>query len=413
MKAEIISIGDELLLGQTINTNAGWMGQKLFEAGVEVQQVTTITDSREHILQALQNALSRAEVVLLTGGLGPTRDDITKETLCEFFDTKLVMNTEVRDKIRAYFESRNLPILPVNEQQAELPEMADVLINRRGTAMGMWFERDGKVVVSMPGVPHEMEGMMVEEVLPRLEKLFGNSGSYYQVVQTIGKGESFIARKIMDWEDKIRSEGLGLAYLPSTGMVRLRVSGPKSMKDQIDKESRNLVEILGDIVFAEGDITLSEVIADLLRASGKTLSLAESCTGGYLAHLITANPGSSEYFIGGAVTYSNAMKSELLGVSEESINTEGAVSESVARQMAEGMRKRSGSDFSLAITGIAGPDGGTREKPVGTVWIAISSAEGTRAVQNRFGRNRHRNIRVSALYAMDMLRRHLEGQNLE
>src|SRR5690606_18671297 len=231
MRAEIMSIGDEILLGQTINTNAAWMGQQLYPAGIEVHQVTTITDDRDHILNALRESTMRVDLVFVTGGLGPTQDDITKETLCEFFDTKLVVNDDVLHGIREYFSSRNLKMLPENEAQAELPEDAEILINRRGTAMGMWFEKNGKVVISMPGVPHEMEGMMREEVLPRLHENYSNGGSYYTVIQTIGKGESFIAHELRDWEKRIRSEGLGLAYLPSSGVVRLRISGPKTERD--------------------------------------------------------------------------------------------------------------------------------------------------------------------------------------
>jgi len=407
--AEIISIGDELLLGQTINTNAAWMGQELYGVGVEVRQVVTITDQHEHILRALKEATSRCDLVLITGGLGPTRDDITKETLCEFFDTRLVMNQEVLGRIRAYFESRNLPILPANEQQAELPENADVLINKRGTAMGMWFERDGKIVVSMPGVPHEMQGMMTEEILPRLDTQFSNGGSYYTVVQTIGKGESFIANAIKDWEDRIRNEGLSLAYLPSMGQVRLRISGPKSEKEAIDREADELENLLGDIVFARGDVSLPEAIAALLKESKLKLAVAESCTGGYLAHLITSIAGSSDYFTGGIVSYSNQMKIDLLGVDADIINARGAVSEEVVCQMADGVRKHTGADVAVSLSGVAGPDGGTEDKPVGTVWIGLSSAKGTKGFLFRFGRNRERNIHISALFALNILRRHIQG----
>lgn len=413
MKAEIISIGDELLLGQTINTNAAWMGQELYGVGVEVQQVTTITDQREHILNALRESTSRCDLVLITGGLGPTRDDITKEALCEFFDSKLVMNHEVLGRIRAYFESRNLAILPVNEQQAELPEKAQLLLNRRGTAMGMWFEENGKVVISMPGVPHEMQGMMAEDILPRLADRFNAGGMYYTVVQTIGKGESFIAQSIREWEDRIRAEGLSLAYLPSMGQVRLRVSGPKSERQKVDHEADQLERNLGDIVFARGDVSMPEAIAELLRNSNKTLAVAESCTGGYLAHLITTIPGSSEYFLGGVVSYSNEMKVKSLGVERSVLEARGAVSEEVVCQMAEGVRKLTGADLAISTSGIAGPSGGSNEKPVGTVWIGLSDGERTKAFQYKFGRNRERNIHITATFALNILRRYLQGIKLE
>lgn len=406
MLAEIISIGDEILLGQTINTNAGWMGRALHDAGIQVRQVTTITDEREHILSELKEALNRVDIVLITGGLGPTQDDITKETLSEFFDTELVMNEEVLAGIRKHFAARGLEVLPENERQAALPAAADILINKRGTAMGMWFEQDGKIVISMPGVPHEMEGMMRDDIVPRLSERFANSGAYYCVVQTIGKGESFIANQLRDWEQLIRSEGLSLAYLPSLGIVRLRITGPKSEQERIHTEASNAAKILGDIVFTQDERSLPEVIGEQLRKAGKTLAVAESCTGGYLAHLLTSVPGSSDYFVGGAVTYSNDMKQNLLGVNPATIASEGAVSEAVVRQMAEGMRQKSGADLALATSGIAGPDGGSDDKPVGTVWIGLSHANGTEAMHFKFGRNRERNIQVSAIYALDVLRRY-------
>lgn len=407
MRAEIISIGDEILLGQTINTNAAWMGQQLYPAGIEVHQVTTITDDRDHILNALRESTMRVDLVFVTGGLGPTQDDITKETLCEFFDTKLVMNDEVLHGIREYFSSRNLKMLPENEAQAELPENAEILINRRGTAMGMWFEENNKVVISMPGVPHEMEGMMREEVLPRLHERYSNGGSYYTVIQTIGKGESFIAHELRDWEKRIRSEGLGLAYLPSSGMVRLRISGPKTERDRIEQETDEAVKLLGDIVFSRNDKTLSEVVGDLLREKNLNLALAESCTGGYIAHMITAVPGCSDYFAGGVVAYSNAHKTALLNVQQNTIRQHGIVSEQVVCEMADGIRTRTGADVSLSTSGISGPGGGTPDVPVGAVWIGVSCGGITKGYYYKLGRNRDRNIKVAGLFALDLLRRQL------
>jgi len=409
MRAEIISIGDEILLGQTINTNAAWMGQQLYPAGIEVHQVTTITDDRDHILNALRESTMRVDLVFVTGGLGPTQDDITKETLCEFFDTKLVVNDEVLHGIREYFSSRNLKMLPENEAQAELPEDAEILINRRGTAMGMWFEKNGKVVISMPGVPHEMEGMMREEVLPRLHENYSNGGSYYTVIQTIGKGESFIAHELRDWEKRIRSEGLGLAYLPSSGVVRLRISGPKTERDRIEQETDEAVKLLGDIVFAHDDKTLSEVVGDLLRKKNLKLALAESCTGGYIAHMITAVPGCSDYFAGGVVAYSIAHKTTLLNVQQQTIQQHGIVSEQVVCEMADGIRARTGADVSLSTSGISGPGGGTPDVPVGSVWIGVSYGGTTKGYFYKLGRNRDRNIKVASLFALDLLRRELLG----
>lgn len=413
MQAEIITIGDEILLGQTINTNAAWMGKHLYEAGVEVQQVTTITDREDHILAELKEATSRVDVVLITGGLGPTQDDITKDTLCKFFNTRAVLNPEVLRHVESFFVERKLPMLPSNIKQAEMPEAADVLMNTRGTAMGMWFERENKIVVSMPGVPHEMETMMRDEIIPRLEKRFPDGGGYYSVVQTIGKGESFIAQQLHDWESRIRAEGLSLAYLPSLGSVRLRVSGRRSEKQRIENEVNILVDILGDIVFARGEITLSETIGDMLRQHNLKLAVAESCSGGYLAHDITAVPGSSDYFLGGVVSYSNALKESLLGVRSETLATHGAVSKEVVCEMADGIRNRTGADVALATSGIAGPGGATDDKPVGQVWVGIAHSGGTTGTVFQFGRRRDRNIRMSSTFALNELRKYLMTLPLE
>jgi nicotinamide-nucleotide amidase len=409
MFAEIISIGDQLLLGQTINTNAAWMGEQLHLSGFKLKQVTTISDEREHILSALKDAESRADLILITGGLGPTKDDITKETLCEYFGTRLVMNEQVLQGITAFFSGRGLPMLDVNIKQAELPESAEILENTRGTAMGMWFNKGEKVFVSMPGVPHEMKGMMHEHVLPRVQALFQNEGSYYQVILTVGMGESFIAEKIAVWESRIREEGLGLAYLPSPGIVKLRVSGPKSLSNKVDDECLELENLLGDLVFGRNESSLSESVGKLLRQQNKTVSVAESCTGGFVGHLITSVPGSSDYFKGGVISYSNQLKSELLKVSGADLEHFGAVSEIVVKQMADGVRKTCGTDFGIATSGIAGPDGGTTEKPVGTVWIAISSAKETTAFKFIFGKSRERNIAIAANYALNLLRKRIIG----
>jgi nicotinamide-nucleotide amidase len=407
MIAEIISIGDELLLGQTINTNASWMGEQLHLAGFKLRQVSTISDERAHILSALSEAESRADLILITGGLGPTKDDITKTTLCEYFETDLVMNDHVLQGITAYFNGRGLPMLDVNAKQAELPRAAEVIENTRGTAMGMWFNKDKKAFVSMPGVPHEMKGMMMEQVLPRLKERFKTDGSYYQVLHTVGVGESFIADKIADWETRIRAEGLGLAYLPSPGTVKLRVSGTIVNAAKVDEECYQLESLLGDIVFGRNEATLPGVVGMLLRQSNKSLSVAESCTGGFLGHLITSVPGSSDYFKGGVLSYSNEMKISILGVDTIDIQRYGAVSELVVKQMAEGVRKITGADYAIATSGVAGPDGGTDENPVGTVWMAVSEAQQTTAIRYVFGKSRERNIALASNYALNLLRKRI------
>jgi len=407
MIAEIISIGDELLLGQTINTNASWMGEQLHLAGFTLRQVSTISDERVHILSALSEAESRADLILITGGLGPTKDDITKQTLCEYFETDLVMNSFVLQGITAYFTGRGLPMLDVNIRQAELPRAAEVIENTRGTAMGMWFNKGDKAFVSMPGVPHEMKGMMSEQILPRLKERFKTAGSYYQVLHTVGVGESFIADKIAAWESRIRAEGLGLAYLPSPGTVKLRVSGTLTNTARVDEECNQLEALLSDIVFGRNEVTLPGAVGELLRKNKESMAVAESCTGGFLGHLITSVPGSSDYFKGGVLSYSNEMKASVLGVSSSDIQEFGAVSEQVVKQMAEGVRKLSGTDYGISTSGIAGPDGGTDEKPVGTVWIAVSDTEKTTATKFIFGKSRERNIALASNYALNLLRKRI------
>jgi nicotinamide-nucleotide amidase len=410
MIAEIISIGDELLLGQTINTNASWMGEQLHIAGIYLQQVTTISDERAHILTAIAEAEKRADLIIMTGGLGPTKDDITKQTLCEYFNTSLVINEEVLRKITAYFTGRGLVMLEVNKQQAALPKSAEIIENTRGTAMGMWFTKGNKNFISLPGVPHEMKGMMLDKILPILKERFDNQGSFYQVIQTVGVGESFIAEKIKGWETRIREEGLGLAYLPSPGIVKLRVSGPIQEEDRVKQESSKLEALLGEIVFGKDQITLSEALGNLLRNQKSTLAVAESCTGGYLGHLLTAVSGSSDYFKGGVISYTNSVKSDLLKVNSEDIEKYGAVSEEVVKQMAVGVRKLCNSTYGLATSGVAGPNGGSAEKPVGTVWIAVSDDKETTAWKFTFGKSRERNISISAIYALNRLRLHILQQ---
>ena len=419
MRAEIISIGDEILLGQTINTNAAWMGQQLYPAGIEVHQVTTITDDREHILNALRESTMRVDLVFVTGGLGPTQDDITKETLCEFFDTKLVMNKEVLHGIREYFSSRNLKMLPENEAQAELPEDAEILINRRGTAMGMWFEKNGKVLISMPGVPYEMKGIMRDFGFEKIKNYFRTQPIIHKTILTQGIGESFLAEKINDWETALRNEGMFLAYLPSPGIVKLRISGyaengnADKIEQRIDHYIKEVVRRIPEFAFGRDRETLAEVVGNILKTRKQTLALAESCTGGYLAHLITSVPGSSAHFMGGVVAYSNESKMNLLGVSANSLELEGAVSEKVVKEMANGARKKFNATFALALSGIAGPDGGTDEKPVGTVWIALAGPLETVAKKVNFGKSRSRTITVSALTALNWLRIEIFKSELE
>lgn len=406
MQTEIITIGDELLIGQTVNTNASWIGKELSVNGFNVFRCTTITDARDDILSSLENALSRSEFVIITGGLGPTKDDVTKETLCEFFDTNLTLRTAVLQRIKMYFEGKGREMLPSNIQQAELPESCIVLDNLLGTASGMWFEKEGKIIVSIPGVPYEMKALMEKEVLPRAKAYFSVNGLFYQTLMTQGVGESFLADKIKNWEDRIYRDGLALAYLPSPGVVKLRLSSKKGTTDA-DLISQYLDEIknmLPKYVYGVNDSSIFEVIGVLLKEKGLTLGTVESCTGGGIAREIVQVAGSSAYFEGSLVTYSNRLKNKLADVSNTTLEKYGAVSEQVVREMAEGGRRVLNVDCVMAVSGVAGPDGGTPEKPVGTVWISVATPDKTIAKRFQFGENRGRNLTMTALSATNLLR---------
>ncbi len=415
MIVEIINIGDELLIGQVINTNAAWMAEQLNLNGFRVHQFTVISDSRVHILQALAEAETRAEIVLMSGGIGPTKDDITKHTLCEFFNTRLVFNQEAYRDVEAMFARRGFAMTELNRQQAELPEGCTGLPNTLGTARGMWFEKDrlagGKTIfVSMPGVPFEMKSMMTQQVIPRLKQRFHTPFIYHKTILTQGIGESFLAEQIADWENKL-PENIKLAYLPQPGIVRLRLTGmgneEQILHQQVDAEVVKLESLIAEYIFGYDDETLEAIIGRILKEKNAMLATAESCTGGYLAHLITGIPGSSAWFKGSVVAYSNEVKEKILGVNAESILKFGAVSKQVVTEMAVSLQTRFDADYVIATSGIAGPDGGTPEKPVGTTWIAIASPDEVFAMNYLFGDNRERNIRRTALQALNLLRKKL------
>ncbi|HMC96653.1 MAG TPA: competence/damage-inducible protein A [Flavobacteriales bacterium] len=413
--AEILSIGDELLIGQTMNTNAGWMGEQLGLIGVRPKRVRTIGDDRQEILEALSTVVG--DIVLITGGLGPTKDDITKHTLCEFFGTKLVRHTAIEATIVGFFESLGRDPLDVNRAQADLPEACTVVPNDRGTASGMWFERDGRVFVSMPGVPYEMKAMMLNHVLPELAKRFEPPAIIHRTMLTTGLGESHLAQRIEAWEDSLAGEGIKLAYLPSPGLVKLRLStyandDPDSARSRVDRKADELYGLIPELIFGEGEDRLEQVVGRLLKERGQTLSLAESCTGGYVSHLVTSVPGSSSYFIGGVVSYANAVKMEELGIPSDMLELNGAVSRPVVEQMANGVRHALRTDWSIAISGVAGPDGGTPDKPVGTVWIAVSGNNGLISVLGHFPGTRDLVIKRSAVTALNLLRQCLLGRKM-
>ncbi|MBK9758981.1 MAG: CinA family nicotinamide mononucleotide deamidase-related protein [Flavobacteriales bacterium] len=414
--AECLSIGDELLIGQTVNTNAGWLGGELGLIGIRPVRTRVIGDDKNEIIEALRTCV--ADVVLITGGLGPTKDDITKHTLCEFFNTRLVRHPEIEKGIVDMFVRMGRDpgdMLEVNRAQADLPESCTVVPNSRGTASGMWFDRDGRVIVSMPGVPYEMKGIMQEHVLPMLQTRFAPPVIIHRTMLTAGLGESHLAQRIERWENGLDELDIKLAYLPSPGMVKLRLSAyantnAAEARLRVDQQAEALYELIPELIFAEGDVSLEQAIGQLLKEKEQTLALAESCTGGYLSHLVTSVPGSSAYYIGGVVSYANAVKMEELGIPSDMLELNGAVSQPVVERMAVGVREALRSDWAIATTGIAGPDGGTPEKPVGTVWLAVAGPEGVVSKLGNFPGTRDLVIERASMSALNLLRKQLIGK---
>jgi nicotinamide-nucleotide amidase len=408
--AEIITIGDELLIGQVVDTNSAWMGRKLNEIGIKVHQKTSVSDNEQHIIAALNEAGARADVILITGGLGPTKDDLTKYTLCKYFKSNLRFDDDVFVDIEKIFRGRGKTVTELNRKQAEVPEKCSVIHNSCGTAPGMWFEKDKKVFVSMPGVPHEMIAMMEKDVLKKLKEKFNTPFILHKTILTQGIGESFLSDLIENWESNL-PENIKLAYLPSPGLVRLRLTATgihdEDIKNQIEEEVKALHSVAGEYIYGYDDDSLESLVGKLLKDKSKTLSTAESCTGGYIAHRITSIPGSSAYYIGSIVAYSNMIKEDFLEVENEIIEKKGTVSEEVVKQMAQHVKDKFRTDYSIACSGIAGPDGGTEEKPVGTVWIAVATPEKIVTQKLRLGNNRERIIIETAQYAFNLLRKNL------
>ena len=409
---EIMTIGDELLYGQVIDTNSAFMGQELGKLGLRVRQITSVSDKADEIVAALDLARQRARVVLMTGGLGPTKDDLTKHVLARYFGAGLVLDENVLRHVESIFARFNRPMLEVNRQQAMVPANCQVLHNAVGTAPGMWFEGGGVVFVSMPGVPHEMKYLMSHEVLPRLRAHFQTPAIEHMVVQTVGLGESFLAQQIEDWETALPAH-IKLAYLPYLGGVRLRLTGHDDgqphLRARMEALLPELRARLGTHIFAEGEIKLEEAVGQLLLERGLTVGTAESCTGGLLAHRLTSISGASRYYQGSIVAYSNEMKMQELGVQAETLAAHGAVSEAVVGEMAEGLRRRLGVDVALATSGIAGPDGGTPTKPVGTICVAYADAHRTVTKQISFDRGRQLNLEFTTTTALNLLRLSLPG----
>lgn len=408
MKAEIITIGDEILIGQTVDTNSAYMGKELNAIGVSISRITSISDTKEEIIQSITEAQARVDLVILTGGLGPTKDDITKFTLCEYFNTELIVYPEIEKYVREIFEKRNRPILDVNLKQAELPKDCVIIPNKIGTASGMWFERFGKVVVSMPGVPYEMKYLMQNGVLSKIQETFETPTVLHKTVMTTGAGESFLADKIRDWEDSLGSEEIHIAYLPSSGIVKIRLTmvseNRAAAQEKIDRKVMELLQIIPNYIYGFDDLPLEKAVGDLLLENQLTVSTAESCTGGYLAHLITSIPGSSSYYFGSILSYANEIKQQELGVQQSDLDSYGAVSQQVVEQMANAVRLKMNTDFGIATSGVAGPDGGSEDKPVGMVWIAVASKVGVIAKCFHFENDRGRNIQRASIAALNMLR---------
>lgn len=410
ISATIVTIGDEILIGQIVDTNSAWIGELFNENGIKIEEIISISDSMNAIVSTLDKSLNDAAVTIVTGGLGPTKDDITKSAFCKLFDCKLKEDKETTEFLKGFLNKKGIIFNELNRSQAFIPEVCKALHNEHGTAPGMWAERRGNIIVSLPGVPFEMKPLMTNTVLPLLKKHFELSKITHRTLFTYGLPESELAKKIEDWENNL-PENLHLAYLPNTNGVRLRLSDYdsdeiKATKD-IDSAFKSLEPIIEDCIIGYKAATIEGALAQLLISTNKTLSVAESCTGGTISSRIVSLEGASTYYLGGVCSYSNTMKISVLGVSEDSIKEHGAVSEQVARQMAESIKRLTGSDYSIATTGIAGPTGGSAEKPVGIVWFAISTPEGTFCTKKVFGSLRTQNIERASSFGINMLRIHI------
>ena len=418
MNAELLTIGNEILIGQITNTNAVWMAQQLNMIGVSIVHMSSVADDRDSILKAFEDASKRADIVLITGGLGPTKDDITKKTFCDYFETELVIDENVLKDVTGFFAKRNRELTELNRKQAEVPKGCIVIRNKNGTAPGMWMEKNNTIYVSMPGVPFEMQSMVIEDVIPELKKRFKLPFIFHKTILTQGIGESFLAELISDWEDGLPEKEIGLAYLPSPGMVRLRLSSKGfdelELKNRIEQEVEKvklLIEkyIYGYEEYGKAQPKLEEILGQLLLEKGLKLGLAESCTGGYISHLITSVAGSSVYYNGCIVPYHNEFKNNLLKVDSSVFEKHGAVSKECVMAMAEETLNVFKADVSIAVSGIAGPGGGTDDKPVGTTWIAVAYGDRIIPKQFIFGDNRQRNIQMTANAALNMLRKLILG----
>jgi len=409
LKCSIITIGDELLIGQVVDTNSAWMARQLNSYGLPVRKRVAVGDSRDEIRKALDEEGRDSDFILITGGLGPTADDITKPLLCEYFGGKLKVDADSLANVKYLFEEVfRRPLTDRNLKQAEVPDNCKVIINSRGTAPGMVFEKEGKTFISMPGVPHEMQGMMTKDVIPLMLSKGNNHHIVHKTLVSFGIGESMLADHISDFENSL-PPNIKLAYLPNYGMVRLRLTGTGNDQPRLVTEVENLAlelsEHIKEWLISNEDEGMENIIYRLLKTNELTLSTAESCTGGYISHLITAIAGSSAVFKGGVVSYSNDLKRDILEVKEETLRSFGAVSEETVSEMLHGIRKQSGTDYGLAVSGVMGPGGGSEDKPVGTVWIGVINKKDEKHVRKfQFRFDRQRNIHMTAINALNLLR---------
>ncbi len=408
--AELLTIGDEILYGQIVDTNSQWMSLELDKVGIKVIRKTSVGDQENEILTAFAEAEKRADIILITGGLGPTSDDLTKPLLAKYFNCELKINEEALAEVTDFFVSRGRELTEINRQQAALPTACIKITNPIGTAPGMWFEKNGKVFMSMPGVPHEMKKMMTERVIPKLLETFQMPVIVHQLIRTAGIGESFLAEKIAAWERALPSH-LKLAYLPSLGEVKLRLTAfgedRALLKTQIAEQIEKIKPLAGEYIYSLGEDSLEVTIGKLLKEKGLTLAIAESCTGGYVSHLITSVPGSSEYFSGSIIPYGYEIKMRQLGVKPETLEQNGAVSEPTIIEMASLVRAKFNTDIGVATSGIAGPGGATADKPVGTVWIAYSDKHHTVTKKLQLSKDRMINIRLSSAAVLNLIRLNL------
>jgi nicotinamide-nucleotide amidase len=413
-RASVLTIGDEILYGHILDTNTNFISNALVEIGIKVVLHLSVGDNFQDITYALSVAESKSDLILITGGLGPTNDDITKKCLAAFFNTEIKVNEKVLSELSSYFKRRGFVFSGSNQKQAELPESAEIIPNEMGTAPGMLFEKEKKVFISMPGVPHEMKYLLTEKVIPRLSKIYKSSVIYHKDIMTAGLGESWLAEKIEKWERALPRD-FSLAYLPSYGQVKLRITARGKKRQKLESSIEDLIQKLkkyiGTYIYGEDGETIQQAIGKILIARKQTLSVAESCTGGYISHLITSIPGASNYFVGAVMAYNNVIKLNVLKVRAKTLSRYGAVSEETVSEMAQGIRKYYGSDYAIASSGIAGPGGGTEEKPVGTVWIAIADRTGVITKKHTILKDRMSNIKYASVASLVMLWQRLSQKN--